>query len=328
MGYGVAVAKRNHEVMHSNILVTGAVGFLGSHICQYFGQRGHSIIGVDKFSPTLLSSDFYPNLHGFYEIQLPDDTFISLLKDFQPALLIHCAGSASVPYSMQEPYDDFRQSAGVSAFILDSLRRYLPACHFIFLSSAAVYGNPVTLPITEETPCQPISPYGYHKYICEMLCQEFTSIYDIKCSILRIFSAYGERLRKQVIFDLCRKFADPSSQIVEVYGSGNETRDFIHAIDIAQAIEILFMKKATGIYNVAAGKQTHISEIVDMVKSCFHSGKDILYSGTLRTGDPLYWQADTSKLMGLGFQSTISIHEGIKNYYNWFRSEYGRKHDQ
>ncbi len=103
--------------MPEKILVTGAAGFLGSHICYYFGQRGQTIIGVDKFSPALLSTDIYPNLRRFYEVDLPDDNFIPILKEFQPNLLVHCAGSASVPYSMQEPYDDFRQSAGVTAFL-------------------------------------------------------------------------------------------------------------------------------------------------------------------------------------------------------------------
>ena len=309
--------------MPENILVTGARGFLGSHSCQYFGQRGHSITGVDKFAPPLLSSDIYPNLLRFYEIHLPDDTFISILREFQPDLLIHCAGSASVPYSMQEPHDDFKQSAGVTAFILEALRKHLPACHFIFLSSAAVYGNPNMLPISEETPCQPISPYGYHKYMCEMLCQEYASIYGIKSAILRIFSAYGERLRKQALFDLCRKFTDPSSKTVEVYGTGNETRDFIHAIDIAQSIDWIFKAGASGIFNIASGIQTPISTIADLIKQSLKSDKDIAYSGLSRPGDPLHWQADISRLSALGFVPKISLPEGIMSYSHWFVSEYG-----
>jgi len=310
------------DQMAERILITGAGGFIGSHICQYFGQRGHSITGVDKFSPSLLSSDLYPNLRRFYEIDLPDDTFISILREFQPGLLVHCAGSASVPYSMQKPYEDFLHSARLTAFILEALRKHLPSCHFIFLSSAAVYGNPQKLPIPEDALCQPISPYGYHKYICEMLSEEYTSIYGMKSSVLRIFSAYGERLRKQVIFDLCRKFTDPASQTVEVFGTGNETRDFIHAHDIAQAIEHVYGKGAIGVFNVASGKQTRIGDIVEMVKACFNSTRNIVYSGSSRPGDPLYWQADISRLTSLGFCQEIPLHEGIKKYCQWFETVY------
>jgi UDP-glucose 4-epimerase len=255
-------------------------------------------------------------------MSLPDKTLISIMGEFEPALFIHCAGTASVPYSMQEPYEDFQQSAGITAFILESIRNHMPSCHFIFLSSAAVYGNPGTLPISEDAPCQPVSPYGYHKHICEMLCREYQSIYSIKSSVLRIFSAYGERLRKQVLFDLCRKFADPLTDRIEVYGTGKETRDFLHASDIAQAVELIHKSGSSGVFNVAAGVQTRISEVVEMVRNCFQGSKKIVYSGSVRPGDPLYWQADISRLSSLGFRQRISLAEGIRNYCKWFESLY------
>lgn len=309
--------------MSERILVTGAGGFLGSHICNYFGQQGHSIFAIDRVPAPSETADLYPNLRSFSAMNLPDNTFSNLIAEFQPALLIHCAGSASVPYSMQEPYDDFQQAAGVTAFMLETLRKHMLSCHFVFLSSAAVYGNPQELPVSEEATCQPISPYGYHKYICEMLCREYKSIYGINSSILRIFSAYGERLRKQVIFDLCRKITDPSSKRVELFGTGNETRDFVHARDIARAIECIHNSKASGIFNVASGIQTRIREVVEMIKGCFYSTKEIVYSGSNRPGDPLYWQADISGITSLGFRQEIPLNDGIRAYCRWFGTEYG-----
>ena len=202
--------------MPERVLVTGAGGFLGSHICTHLAQEGNSVAAVDRFSPTPDMPELFPRLSGFFEICLPDDTFATLLRQFQRTILVHCAGSASVPYSVQHPYDDFRLSVELTAFILENLRQYLPSCHFIFLSSAAVYGNPKGLPIREDAACLPISPYGYHKHICEKLCEEYRTLFGIRSSVLRIFSAYGERLRKQVIFDLCRKFSDSSMETVEI----------------------------------------------------------------------------------------------------------------
>ena len=187
-----------------------------------------------------------------------------------------------------------------------------------------MYGNPQQLPIAEDAPCRPISPYGHHKYICELLCREYGSIYGIKSFVLRIFSAYGERLRKQVIFDLCRKFSDPALKTVEVYGSGDETRDFIHARDIAQAIDRIHAGEAPGIFNVAAGIQTRVSEVAEMIKKCFRSTKEIVCSGQTRPGDPLFWQADIAKLASLGFRQEVALPEGIKNYCRWFGSVHGK----
>jgi UDP-glucose 4-epimerase len=309
--------------MPERILVTGGGGFLGSHICQYFGQRGHSIAAIDRMAAPPETAHLCPNLSNFHAMTLPDNGFIAILQEFQPSLLIHCASSASVPYSVQEPYEDFQLAAGVTAFILETLRTFMPSCHFVFLSSAAVYGNPQRLPVGEEAPCHPISPYGYHKYICETLCREYESIYTIKSSVLRIFSAYGERLRKQVMFDLCRKFADRSSNRVELFGTGNETRDFVHARDIAQAIECIHNANTSGIFNVASGIQTRISEVVELIRDCFHSTKEIVYSGVTRPGDPLNWQADIVRLSSLKFRQEVPLQEGIMNYCRWFESAYG-----
>ena len=314
--------------MAERILVTGAGGFLGSHICNYFGQRGHIVAAVDRLPLSSEQGKLYPNLKNFHVMSLPDRSFARIIRELQPGLLVHCAGIASVPYSMKEPYDDFQQSAGVTAFILETLRKHMPSCHFIFLSSAAVYGNPQKLPIDEKAPCQPISPYGYHKYICELLCHEYQSIYKMKCSMLRIFSAYGERLRKQLIFDLCNKFTDPSAKSVEVYGTGNETRDFIHAADIVRSVELIHDANAAGVFNVASGIQTRVSEVAEMIKTSLKSRKKISYSGASRPGDPLHWQADIAGLSSFGFLPATSLSEGIKKYCKWFKSGHRVNHDR
>lgn len=306
--------------MGRNILVTGAGGFIGSHICRYFGEQGHLIAAVGRFSSPFPAINSYPNLWKLYGIILPDPNFKSVVKEFKPDILIHCAGTASVANSVVQPYNDFQRTVEVSAFTLEVIRKEAPNCRYILLSSAAVYGNPNNLPIIESAPCKPVSPYGYHKMICEMLVEEYSTLYGIPVNILRLFSAYGENLKRQVIYDLCKKFSDTKSEVVEVYGTGDETRDFIHVMDVAKAIEIIINSNSIGIFNIASGRQTKISSLVDILSERYGQSKKIVYTGDSRTGDPLHWQADILKLTNLGFSPSISLENGIKGYCQWFES--------
>ena len=308
--------------MQKRILVTGAGGFLGSHICQYFGNKGHTIAAVGRFSAAPEMTAQYLNVWKFCGMTLPDKTFTKVVRDFQPNLLVHCAGTSSVPESILEPYSDFQRTVEVCAFTLEITRREAPGCKFILISSASVYGNPTVLPISKTMPCNPISPYGYHKRMCEILVDEYSFLHGISAAILRIFSAYGERLHKQVIFDLCRKFADPQTGGVEVYGTGKESRDFIHAQDVARAIECIYNCDATGYFNLASGTEKYICEVVQLIKETYGSKKDIIFSGHVRPGDPLRWQADISDLKSLGFKPQVTLAKGIKKYCAWFKNYY------
>jgi UDP-glucose 4-epimerase len=306
--------------MNERFIVTGVGGFLGSNIYNYFLKNNNSIIGIGR----LLKGKQAIDLCGenfLYELDLPNEEFIGLVREFRPTILIHCAGASDVQSSIKNPREDFINSVDLCIYILDVIRQYVPQCKFIFLSSAAVYGNPNKLPIHESTKCKPISPYGYHKYMCELLVEEYSKIYGIQGISLRIFSSYGQNLFKQVIFDLCTKFLNSTDEIVELYGTGNESRDFIHAIDVARAIEYIYNSEQTGIFNVASGRQTKIIEIANMIKNTLRSSKSITCSGKIRQGDPLYWQADIHKLLSVGYKESITLQDGINQYYRWLKND-------
>lgn len=306
--------------VETRTMVIGAGGFLGSHIAHYFGEAGHLIAAVGRFNTTPAFTSIYPNLWKLCGMTLPDARFIEVIKEFRPDLLVHCAGTASVGDSVLDPYGDFQRTVEVCAFTLEAVRKYAPDCRFILLSSAAVYGNPQQLPISEDAPCKPVSPYGYHKLMCEALVEEYNQLHGINTTILRIFSAYGERLTKQVIFDLCRKFSDASSETLEVFGTGEETRDFIHVTDIARSTECIYNSKSNGIFNIGSGRQISVDRLVQFLKHIFSSTKTIRYTNTMRIGDPICWQADIAKLHSLGFLPAMEFETGIKQYVNWFQS--------
>lgn len=303
------------------VVVTGAGGFLGAHICRYLGQKGFEIAAVGRFSQSFFNIGADVGLYQQIPMELPDQKFTQLIEDFKPRLLVHCASSASVIQSVQKPYDDFRSSVDICASILDAVRHKAPDCKTVLLSSAAVYGNPGSVPIVETAPIVPISPYGYHKWMGEILADEYGQLYGLSIVVLRIFSAYGEGLKRQVVFDLCKKINNLALEEVEVYGTGAESRDFIHAQDIARAVELLYRSKAEGCFNVASGVQTKIAELVELVKRCLASSKAVRFTGHVRQGEPLYWQADISKLSALGFSPQVALPEGIGAYCCWFAKD-------
>lgn len=306
--------------MNRTALVIGAAGFIGRHICRAFNRTGFGVVGVGIESPENAPLAFLKNYHP---LVLPTGgrELGEIVRTHAPSVCIHCAGRASVPHSMTDPLADFQAGVDVTFEILNALRLHSPGTRLIFLSSAAVYGNPSRLPVDESTPLRPISPYGFHKRICEELCSEFTQVYGIPTTITRIFSAYGPGLRRQVVWDLCAKML--SNSIVRLQGTGEESRDFIHVHDIAQVMLLLaerapFQAEA---YNLASGRETRIAELAELLRREIKPALAIEYDGVVPSGTPQNWRADISRLMDLGFTPEIELANGLRQFVTWCRAE-------
>ncbi len=296
------------------VLITGVNGFIGSNIAMVL-KSSFKIIGLDTGSTDLSGSvDFY------FQMVLPSSDLEGLIKTFEPDYCVHCAGSASVGNSMTSPGMDFNAGPTAVFNLLDSIRKAETKCKVIFLSSAAVYGNPQILPVSETHALKPISPYGYHKMISEKILEEFAEIYGINSIVLRVFSCYGNGLKKQLLWDMANKIVN--NKTLELDGSGNETRDFIHVSDLAELIKLMInLKIEKGIYNVAGGKEISINEVASlMIKHLKKQDLEINFSGNNRIGDPLNWVADVKNIKNLGFNPSIEIECGIKNYCEWYNN--------
>ncbi|SCB42566.1 UDP-glucose 4-epimerase [Bradyrhizobium shewense] len=274
------------------------------------------MIGVD----IVAAAEQQPYLN-FYCCTDLDSELGQILKEQRPTYLIDLAGNANVGTSIQAPRFDFLSSVNLFSSILDQVRLRSPETRVLFASSAAVYGQPNLLPITEDMPRQPISPYGFHKVMCEQLAAEYHSIYGLQVASSRIFSAYGAGLRKQIFWDLCHKCL--AGDIIRLGGDGTESRDFVHASDIAQATLCLLRRGAFNgeSYNVARGIEISISEIAHRVVAAFGENKErIVFSGDNRAGDPKNWRADIGLVSALGFKPQVGIDEGVAEYVSWFRT--------
>lgn len=301
-----------------SILITGVAGFLGRYVARYFSKRGGLVLGIDNSPP---ENAPLANITTYRRLTLPDPKLICILKKNPPDVCIHCAGRASVGLSVAEPAADFYANTSLTFEILNALRQTSPDCRFIFLSSAAVYGNPESLPVSETQLPAPISPYGFHKWQCEQLCLEFTKVYSLPTSSVRIFSAYGPGLRRQVVWDICRKAI--TQDTLKLKGTGQESRDFIHALDIAQALmTIATTAPMKGeVYNVSTGREVTITELAQLVLNFLECSKSIEFDGIVPIGNPLNWKADISKLTALNFSPSVPLEEGLKTFANWCKAE-------
>jgi len=298
------------------VLITGVAGFIGRYIAREFAQLDWKVVGCDRAK---VSKEFRAlwGLSTFAHLDLIQENLDDLLKQNRPNVLIHAAGPASVPDSMIDPLGDFDSSAVTLFRVLESVRRCLPDCRLIFLSSAAVYGNPQTLPIREDHPLMPISPYGYHKLLCEKIIEEFHAVYGLRTCAARIFSAYGIGLRRQVLWDICQKALDGPT--VELFGTGFETRDFVSVNDVAKAIRIIAegAQFEGGAYNIGNGKEVRINDLAALLIAALNRDRDVRFTGVTRKGDPLRWCADVTLLQRLGYQPTVSIERGVADYGSW-----------
>lgn len=300
-----------------SILITGVSGFLGGYVAQAAKDSGLRVFGLDRGAP---EAKVGRTLDGFTLGELDASSLAAALAVQKPQFCVHCAGGASVPSSLQDPDRDFENGPRATFKLLDLLRRRAPDCRVVFLSSAAVYGNPESLPVSESAACRPMSPYGWHKWMSELVCQEFAEIFKSQVLVARVFSAYGVGLRKQVLWDLCGRMALPGEVVLQ--GTGRETRDFIHACDVAQAVLLVLRSggKAGTVYNVGSGKATEIGQLAEWMNKGFGDPKRMVrFSGILPQGTPAKWRADISQLRTLGFEPRMDVHEGVCDYVKWWQ---------
>jgi UDP-glucose 4-epimerase len=215
-------------------------------------------------------------------------------------VVLHAAGGASVSDSLADPLEDLRASAMTLANTIDGLRRAGVSPVLLIPSSAAVYGNPASLPVGETGVVAPISPYGYHKAICELLGREAAECMGLRVVVCRLFSVYGPRQRRLLVWEVFQQLANEAN-VVELQGTGSETRDFLHIEDVSAALLALARdaKRGTTVVNVASGTETSVAQLVEEMKRVTEKNKILMCHGAARPGDPRHWEANITHLREL-----------------------------
>jgi UDP-glucose 4-epimerase len=298
------------------VVVTGAYGFLGRHVAKVFSDNGYTVTGLGH--GTWLRPEWKQwGLSEWHACNITMESLNTYVQ--QPDVVVHCAGSGSVGYSLSHPMQDFERTVSTTLTVLEFLRMHSPKTVFIYPSSAAVYGIVNDLPIAESTPLNPISPYGIHKKIAEELIRSYSLHFSLRVAISRFFSLYGPGLRKQLLWDTCRK---TESGDFDFYGTGYEVRDWLHVQDAARLLLTLssYASSDTVVVNGGTGTGTNVSTIVTRIIRKMNSQASPHFSQIQKPGDPPGYIADTRKAKGFGWTPEISLENGIDEYIRWYRS--------
>ena len=302
--------------MSKKILITGAKGFLGSNVAKHFKNLGYETYGIGHGGLSVEESK---------EIGLDywkkDHISIKSILEFEQTfdVIVHCGGSGSVGFSIEYPYDDFKKTVDGTLEVLEYMRVHNPNAHLIYPSSPAVQGEHPDTPIKEEYIGKPASPYGYHKKIAEDLCQSYSEKYNLKVSIIRLFSVYGNGLKKQLLWDACKKLQNAKDEVV-FWGTGEETRDFIHIDDVLIIVDILLKQDERFILiNGGTGVKHSIKDVVEMIRDLDTPSVEIQFNNQINTGNPIYYWANTQKLDKYKIKFTKRLESEIKNYVYWVK---------
>ena len=294
------------------LLIIGSKGFIGKHCVDFFSKNGNFVYEAD-----IIDDD----ATNYFKLNPSYTDFNRIFENNKFDICINCSGSANVSFSFENPEIDFELNVVNVQKLLAAILIHNSDCKFINFSSAAVYGNPKSLPIKENFILKPLSPYGFHKLQSEFLLKEYHKFFNLKTCSLRVFSAYGPGLRKQLFWDLFLKCSQEN--FIKLYGTGNESRDFIYIDDLLQAVDLVIYKSSFKgeVFNVASGKEVSIKEATEIFLKYISTETKLNFSGEQKKGDPNNWLADISSLTKLGFKQKVSFELGIKNVVKWMKED-------
>jgi len=315
----------------SRILVTGAAGFIGSHLCERLVARGERVIGLDSFDEFYDPAVKRANLSGLagseaFELVTADirdtEALGRLPEDID--VIVHLAARAGVRPSIAEPllYQDVNVT-GTQTLLELARRRGID--RFVFGSSSSVYGNNEKVPFSEDDPVdRPISPYAATKRAGELLCHTYRHLFGIGVVCLRFFTVYGPRQRPDLAIHTFTRLLSTGSPIRQ-FGDGTSRRDYTHIDDILQGIEgsLRFLESNAGAYeiiNLGESRTVELSRLIELIAAALGVEPEIVRLPP-QPGDVERTYADVTRARELlGYEPRVPIEEGIPAFVEWYSS--------
>jgi nucleoside-diphosphate-sugar epimerase len=311
-------------------IVTGAAGFIGSHLAETLLKKGEEVIGIDEFNDyydplfknknvtSLQSYDKFKLIQG--DIQFLD--WNSLLKDVD--VVYHQAAQAGVRASWGQGFRFYTErNISATQVLLEAAKDAKNLKRLVYASTSSVYGDAETLPTSELVCPKPVSPYGITKLAAERLCGLYHKNFGVPFVALRYFTVYGPRQRPDMAFHKFYKAAI-EDKAIPVYGDGLQTRDFTFVSDaVAANLAAATVEDAVGeIFNIGGGSRVVLKEVLETMEEII--GKPIKRNHIERAmGDARHTAADVSKAKKiLGYQPQVSLREGLTKEWEWVKGIY------
>ena len=309
-------------------LVTGAAGFIGSHLAARLAELGHEIVGVDCFL------DYYPrvvkernlrSLRARSNVRLLEEDLSS--AELAPLLagvdwVFHLAAQAGVRASWGRDFAIYAIHNVLATQRLLEAARDAKVRRFVYASSSSVYGDTTDLPMREQSLPRPISPYGVSKLAAEHLCWLYWRSYGLPTVSLRYFTVYGPRQRPDMAFHRFLKGALRGEEIT-LYDDGEQTRDFTFVSDVVAA-NLAAAERAEGgeVFNIGGGSEVSINHVLATIERL--SGRTLRVRREERQkGDVRHTAADCTRARDvLGFRPAVALTEGLRREWEWIQEEY------
>jgi UDP-glucuronate 4-epimerase len=319
----------------TRVLVTGAAGFIGSHLVEALARRGDEVVGIDNFDPfyarsmkerNLREMDRLPNVR-FHEQDMRDVQ--ALQKLLTPDTVIaHLAARAGVRPSIADPVGYAQANVIGTAAVVEAARR-AGVSRIAFGSSSSIYGDSTPSPFREDAPAvEPVSPYAATKRAAELLIHAVAPIYGFRCAALRFFTVYGPRQRPDLaIHAFARRMVE--GEVITLFGDGTQARDYTYCDDIVAGVAAAIDWTASapiGLepFNLGGNRSVPTGAMVAELAQALGIEPKLQW-GPMQPGDVQRTAADLTRSGAvLGYAPVTPFPEGIRRFVAWFREAYGR----
>jgi UDP-glucose 4-epimerase len=305
------------------ILVTGGAGFIGSHVVDTYLEAGHEVVVVDNLAT---GQREHLNLNArLYELDIGSPKLAEVFEAEQPQIVNHHAAQAAVPRSVEDPQFDARVNVLGTLNLLQCCVRYGVQKVIYASTGGALYGEPERIPVPEEHPIRPVSPYGVSKYAGELYLQCFWAVHGLPYVILRYANVYGPRQDPYGEAGVVAIFTQRmlSGEQPVIYGDGTQTRDFVYVGDVARA-NLLALDAEEVVVHIGTGEETTVNELYEQLARLAGFQGPAKY-GPPRPGDVYRIALDVRKAKELlGWEARTSLKEGLAKTVEAFRRGKGR----
>ena len=308
------------------IMITGGMGFIGSHLCEQLLMEKHDLVVLTK---SFLKKHNIANISKKIKVEKIDVTnFKKLGQSIQknkPNVIIHLAGQTSHSQSFEQPLNDIDSNAKSTLFILEEIRKSKLKCRFILGSTFIVIGRPQKIPIDEKTPCWPTTVYGANRLASEHYCKIYHEVYGLDTVTFRITNSFGPReqvipTKNAVNFLIYEAF---KGNIITIFKKGKFFRDLIYISDVISGIKTIMKKGKSGeLYWISSGKKIWFYELAKLLEKLTNAKvKFVKTPNYTKKVDVGNFVVNNSKLRSLGWKPKVNLDEGIKKTLEYFKSQ-------